>query len=241
MKKLPLVLALALPALAGAQSPLSTLQTTYPTSTTYIWTGCASPNLFFDLVVNTPITIQGLDVALHAPVGPSGTVEVWITNPGITTYVGNELNPGVWTLRDSGSVTSLGFGPPARVTLTAGIQLQAGTYGVAIHYIGIRPLFWLGNGTAVPGGGGPTTNQYYQNAELTLLAGNTQQFAFGSGVFASYVWLGAIHYALGTVPHSAATNVKYGNGCYTTGGSFYQRFSCSGPPSLLNGRSLTLV
>jgi len=242
MKKFPLVLALALPAFAGAQSPLSTLQTTYPASTTYIWTGCPSPNLFFNLVVNTPITIQGLDVALNAPVGPEGTVEVWITNPPITTYVGNELNQAAWTMRGSGSVTSAGFALPARVTLTPGIQLQAGTYGVAIRYIGIRPLFWLGNGTAVPGGGGPTTNQYYQNAELTLLAGTTQGLAFASAVFSSYVWLGSIHYALGTVPHTAATNVKYGSGCYATNGSFYQRFSCSGPtPAALNGRSLTMV
>jgi len=241
MNKLPLILVLALPAIAGAQSPLSTLQTTYPAATTYIWTGCPSPNLFFNLVVNTPITIQGFDVALNAPVGPEGTVEIWITNPGITTYVGNELNQSAWSLGASGSVTSAGFTTPARVTLTQGVQLQAGTYGVAIHYIGIRPLFWFGNGTAVPGGGGPTTNQYYQNAELTLFAGTTQALAFASTSFASYVWLGAIHYALGTVPHSAATNVKYGTGCYTTGGSFYQRFSCSGPPSILNGRSLSLV
>lgn len=241
MKTLPLVLALALPALAGAQSPLSTLQTTYPGGT-YIWTGCPTPNLYFNLVVNTAITIQGLDVALNAPLGPEGTVEVFVTNPGITTYVGNELNQGAWTLSGSGSVASAGFALPARVTLSTGIQLQPGTYGVAIRYMGIRPLFWLGNGTAVPGGGGPTTNQYYQNAELTLLAGTTQGVGFASAVFASYVWLGSIHYALGAVPHAPATNVKYGSGCYTTGGSFYQRFSCSGSsPAALNARSLSLT
>ena len=191
MKKLPLILVLALPAIAGAQSPLSTVQTTYPAGTTYIWTGCPNPNLFFNLVVNTPITIQGLDVQLHAPVGPEGTVEVWITNPGTTTYVGNELNPAVWTMSGSGSVTSVGFALPARVTLSQGIQLQPGTYGVAIHYIGIRPLFLLGNGTtpAVPGGGGPPSNQYYQNTELTLLAGSTQGLAFASvGVKVVVAW-----------------------------------------------------
>jgi hypothetical protein len=242
MKPLPFFLALALPALAGAQSPLSTLQITYPASTTYIWTGCPSPNLYFNLVVNTAITIQGLDVALNAPLGPEGTVEVYITNPGITTYVGNELNQSMWTLSGTGSVASAGFATPGRVTLNTGIQLQPGTYGVAIRYIGIRPLFWLGNGTAVPGGGGPSTNQYFQNAELTLLAGTTQGIAFASPAFTSYVWLGSIHYALGAVPHTGATNVKYGSGCYTAGGSFYQRFSCSGPtPATLNTRSLSLT
>jgi hypothetical protein len=240
VKKLPFILVLALPAIAGAQSPLSTLQ---PTGNQYLWTGCPSPNLFFDLVVNTPITIQGLDVALYESVGLQGTVEVFIANPGITTYVGNEANAGAWTLAAGGPVTSVGVYAAARVSLTTGITLQPNTYGVAIHYIGVRPIFLGGNGTVAPGGGGPTTNQYYQNTELTLLAGNTQPFAFGAGPQPlPYVWRGAIHYALGAVPHSPASNVKYGNGCYATGGSFYQRFSCSGSmPSVLNGRSLSLL
>ena len=237
-----LLLALGFAAAVGAQSPLSTVQTTYPANSLFIWTGCTNPNLFYNLTVSTTVTIQGLDVALDAPTGFTGTVEMWITNPGITTYVGNELNAGSWTLKGTGPVTSTGFNQAVRWNLTTGAVLQPGAYGVAIHYVGIRPLFLLGNSTAVPGGTGAGTNQFYQNTELTLRAGETQALSFASGVVASYVWLGRIFYALGAPTHVAASNTRYGNGCYTTNGSFYQRFTCSGPAATaLNGRVISLV
>ncbi|HEX6813823.1 MAG TPA: hypothetical protein VF384_19535 [Planctomycetota bacterium] len=240
MKKLQLLLALGLPAIGLAQSPLSTLTAT---GSGFLWTGCPSPNLFFNLVVATPITIQGLDVALYEAIGLQGSVEVFVTNPGITTYVGSEAVASAWTLAASGPVTSVGVNQPARVSLTTGITLQPNTYGVAIHYVGVKPIFLGGTGTVAPGGGGPGTNQFFQNTELTLLAGNTQPFAFGAGPQPlPYVWRGAIHYELGAVQHGPASNVKYGSGCYAINGSFHQRFSCaSAPATVLNGRSLSML
>lgn len=212
-----------------AQSPLNTIPTPQPTQW-YLWTGCPNPNLFFNLTVNTTVTIQGLDVSLDNRAGAEGTIEVFVTNTA-TTHVGNELNAAAWTMRGSGPVTAVGQITPTTVGLTPGIVLQPGSYGIAVHYVGVRAAFALGNGT----------NQNFSNTEMSFVGGATQALAFGSAVFSPYIWYGRIHYALGNVPHQTASNTPYGAGCYDVNGSFYQRFTCAGPASTgLQGRALTL-
>ncbi|HEX5052845.1 MAG TPA: hypothetical protein VFZ65_13800, partial [Planctomycetota bacterium] len=237
---------LSLVASLGAQSPLSTLQATYPANSLFVWLGTPSPNLFFNLAVNatTTVTVYGLDVQLDAgasPAGVEGTVEMYLTNAGTTTYAGNETNAGAWTLRATGTCTSAGA-MPSRVCFPTGVVLQPGTtYGCAVHFVDQRPVFLLGNSTAVPGGTGAGTNQYYQNADLTLLAGTTQAVAFASGAAASYVWLGAVHYGVGSAPAACAQSTKFGQGCYSTVGSFYQRFANAPAASAaLSGKALSL-
>jgi hypothetical protein len=220
--------------LAGAlcaQSPLNTIPTPTPTQW-FLWTGCSNPNVYFNLTVNTTVTIQGLDVSLDNFVGPEGTVELFVTNPGITTHVGNELNPANWTLRGAGRVVAAGQTTPVRVAFPTGIVLAPGTYGVAVHYTGVRAEFLQGTGS----------NQTFSTAEMTLNAGSVQAVSFASGVAQPYVWLGRIHYLVGNVPSAGAENTAYGSGCNVVNGSFYQRFTCSGPASTaLTGRSLTLI
>ncbi len=214
-----------------AQSPLNTIPTPIP-NTWFLWTGCVTPNVFFNLTINTAVTIQGLDVSLDNQAGVEGTIEVYVTNPGITTHVGSEGNAAAWTLRGSGPVTTLGQVLPARVSLTPGIVLQPGTYGIAVRYVGVRAEFLQGTGA----------NQTFSNTEMTLSAGSVQALSFASGVATPFIWLGRIHYLPGNVTHGASSNTRYGNGCNLASGSFYQRFTCSGPAATaLTGRSISLV
>jgi hypothetical protein len=121
---------------------------------------------------------------------------------------------------------------PTRVGLTPGIVLNPGSYGIAVHYVGIRPAFALGNGT----------NQNFSNTEMSFVGGRTQALAFTSGVFSPYIWYGNIYYSLGNTPHGVASHTPYGRGCYDVNGSFYQRFSCAGPASTaMTNRSLSLL
>jgi hypothetical protein len=139
-----------------AQSPLNTIPTPTPTQW-FLWTGCVTPTVFFNLTVNTPVTIQGLDVSLDNLAGAEGTVDMFVTTTA-TTHVGNETNINAWTLRGSGPVVAVNQVTPVRVTFANGFVLNPGNYGVAIRYTGVRAEFLQGT---TP----PTT---FSTAEMTL-------------------------------------------------------------------------
>ena len=228
MKALSSLIALSIVAVASAQSPLTT-QFNGP----WGWTGTPSPNTFFNLTINTTVTLQALDVHTDSTVGTIGTIELWITNPGTTTHVGNELTAALWSMASSGPCTSAGTGQPSRACLTTGVVLQPGTRGVAIHYVGLAARFTQGNGT----------NQTFSNLQMTLQAGSVQAVPFLSATFQPYVWDGAITYANGAIAHSCASVTSYGAGCYTTIGSIYQLFntSAAATAAALNSRSLSFL
>ncbi|HEX5053086.1 MAG TPA: hypothetical protein VFZ65_15030 [Planctomycetota bacterium] len=240
------VLALA----AGAQSPLLV----QPTGGGFYGWNVPSPNhqTFFNMTVNTTITLQALRTPLYSPVGTSGSVQVWLTNPGITTFVGNETNASNWTMVASGPIVANGTtGGIAALTSTTcqsiagggGLVLQPGTRGVAIRYLGVATLYY-----AVL-----TAPQTFSNAELTVSGGAIQYTAFVSapaapaaiptgGTYAGWNWYGSIEYANGVVPHACANAATYGTGCYSRYASFYQEFtSAAAASTALNGKSLSLV
>lgn len=219
--------------LAGAAAAQNTNLPILPTGNPYIWgPPNTTPQVFFDMTVNTTITLQGLTYNAITPVGTTGSIEVWITNPGTTTYVGNETNAAAWSQLTSGPTVYPETPTTPSVCFTTGGVLQPGTYGVAVRYNNVGCYFYLGNGT----------NQTFANSELSVTAGATQSGAFTVAPFSPYVFSGILYYALGNVPQNCATKSSYGAGCYPTSGSFYQRFpSAAATAAALNGRRLTLV
>ncbi len=226
-----LLAAVSLFGVVAAQSPLNTIPTPVPANW-FLWTGCVEPMVFFNLTINTTVTVQGLDVSIDNLAGFEGNVDLFVTNPGITTHVGNETNAAAWTLRGTGPVTAAGQVTPVRVGLMPGIVLQPGSYGIGVRYRGVRAEFLQGTGA----------NQTFSNAQMTLTAGRVQALAFTSAAATPFVWLGRIHYALGSVAHAAAANTTFGNGCNAVHGSFYQRFPCSTTAATaLTGRAISLI
>ncbi|MBZ0150405.1 MAG: hypothetical protein K8J09_02655 [Planctomycetes bacterium] len=234
MKALAICVALSGGASLFAQSPLDTIPNP-PPANWFLWLGCPSPNVYFDLAVNTTITLQGMDVMLDDLPGIEGTVELYVTNAGITSYLGNELNVANWTLAGSAVVTAAGYTAssiaPTRVGFGAGVVLQPGSYGLAVHYSGVRAAFL--SATA------PVT---FTTTEATMTVGSVQALSFASTPFANYDWLGKLHYLPGAAASSAAANVEYGSGCNTTNGSFFQRFACANTANTaLSGKRLGLT
>lgn len=227
---------------ANAQSPLIM----QPTGSTYGWTvPPASGQTFFNLTVNSQLTLQALTAPVFTAAGTIGQLEVYITNTA-TTYVGNETNAAAWTKVASGFLTAKGtVGSLANLSAVScqvaiaggGLVLQPGTHGVAIRYINLAPVL---QAVAAP--------QTFSTTEMTTSGGAVQYTAFAStptappSGFTGWSWWGSIDYANGAVPHACAEISPYGAGCYTKVGSFYQEFTSAAAASTgLTGRSITMV
>ncbi len=250
--KLLSLAALTVSAIVSAQSPLSV----FPVAPVgyYGWNAPpATHTNLFDLTVNTPITLQAISTPLLTPVGVTGTLEVWLTTAGTTTYVGNHQNQAVWALAATGSITGNGTtGTVAALTATscqsiggAGLLLLPGSYGVMIR---------LTNGAA-PMLVAVGTPQTFSNAELTVSGGAIQYTPWGAlqgaatgAGYNAWAWRGQIIYQNGAFPHACAETTKYGSGCYTVNGSAYQEWTDSTPggaaasaSAALTGRKLTFI
>lgn len=249
---LSLSVALAFGAALAAQSPLNV----YPVAPVGYYGWNTPPPIhsnMFNLTVTNQVTLQAINTPLLSPIGQQGTFEVWLTNPGITTYVGNELNAANWTLVSSGRIVGKGT-TGSLVTLAdlscqqtpagGGLVLNPGSYGVLLRYVGVTPLL-----VAVG------TPQTIGNADLSVSGGSIQYNpwiapaapATGAG-FSAWAWRGQIFYAPGAVPHACAVTSTYGTGCYTVNGSAYQEWTDNATPSAaaaasaaLTGRSLKFL
>jgi hypothetical protein len=249
---LPFATALALGAALAAQSPLNV----FPVAPVgyYGWnTAPAIHSNMFNLTVTNQVTLQAINTPLLSPIGQQGTFEVWLTNPGITTYVGNELTAANWTLASSGRIVGKGT-TGSLVSLSdlscqqtpagGGLVLNPGSYGVLLRYVGVTPLLVA------------TTPQTFANADLTVSGGIIQYTPWtapqapigGTTGFTSWGWRGEIFYAPGAVPHACAVTSTYGTGCYTVNGSAYQEWTDNATPSAaaaasaaLTGRSLKFL
>ncbi|MEO6597972.1 MAG: hypothetical protein ABIP94_24780 [Planctomycetota bacterium] len=209
---------LAVPLLA--QSPLTT-----------IYTGgvslAAPATVYFDLVLNAPLTFTQIDVNSTATAGVTGTIEVrWVSN----TYVGNDTNAAAWTLGGSGPATAAGPNQPTVCVLTP-FSLPPGNYGFAVTQIGLGPNYITGNGTVAPGSG---TNQTFSVAEMTMLCGASAGGPPGTAICCQpRVFNGSLYFFVsgsGTV----ATRTPYGTGCYRRMASYYEFFSTSAAFDLSN-------
>lgn len=208
---------------------------------------------FFDLTVNSIVTLQAIRTPLLTPVGQIGTLEVWMTNPGITTYVGNMQTPANWSKVAEGQIIGNGTaGTLASLTVIscqeangAGLVLVPGSYGVAIRYTNCNPLLVA-----------TTAQQTFSNSELSVSGGDLQYNAFVSapsapiglynGVnYTAWQWRGIIDYGIGVQPHACAETSVYGAGCYTSSGSFWQEWTdpnaAAAAATAMNNRTLSLI
>ncbi|MBL8734126.1 MAG: hypothetical protein JNN13_17260 [Planctomycetes bacterium] len=219
---LPSILAVGLLAsVASSQSPLVVAPSG---GSLYTWMPPQSvTQVFFDLTVNTQVTMRSLRSQLAAtpfagsvplPIG----VSLWLTVPGVGTFVGSETIPGNWYEAAKGLVT---IGGVAGTTspfdcdtclLTPGggpLVLPSGSYGCVVRYTNLQPLFY----------GVPTVPNTFANAELSLTGGALQNSEFTSAPWAPAIgmagwsWVGQISYANGAVPNNCASASPYGTGC----------------------------
>jgi hypothetical protein len=87
--------------------------------------------VFFDVSVTEDITMTGLLTHLQAVGGATFSVDIYAIAGD--SYVGNEQNPGAWTLIGTATGTPQGAGTPSEAFLSSGISLNAGTdYAMAL-------------------------------------------------------------------------------------------------------------
>lgn len=203
----------------------------------YLWVPAPAANpvgFFMDMTVTNAITLQGLSFPSYTPVEQAFTVEFYTTNPGLGTYVGNETLQSNWTLRATAS-SRIPVAPTApNVCFGAGIQLNPGTFGVAILVRNANNLF---------SNLGPQT---IANADLSVTVGavSAQAFAVAPSSYGTntFHFNGTLFYAPGLVTSSCATSATVGRGCNNVGGSFYQRWTDNQSMSAaLTNRNLQLL
>lgn len=224
MKTLAAFAAFAISTAATAQSPLATL---------LAGTNQANQGsqIFFDLTASQTLTIQALDLNLSSAPGVIGTIEVYTTLPGISTYVGNTGTAAAWspTPVATGQVVAAGANQYSYVCLTPGIVLAPGSIGVALRHVDCQP--WYTNQAI----------QTFTTAELSLQAGAVQGVPWGA-LTQPRIWNGRVHYAVGAVAHACASNDNYGSGCYQQQASCYQFFSnAPAAAAALSGRAITFL
>ena len=230
-----LVIGLA-PALA-AQSPLTTIF-----AATHSVGGPFGGAVFFNLTVNTTITVSRLDINTASAPGLQGTVRLYRTVAPLTTFSGSEQVPANWTLLATGTAYAAGLDTPTPACFQDPVTLTPGTAGYAVVLVGLQHNFTPGNGA----------NQNYSTAELTLNAGAAAQIGpwypegvvqpFLGNAFNPYVWNGSIHYTLGTSAPRCSYNDEYGAGCGSRFASFFELFETPAQASAkLPGRSVTWI
>jgi hypothetical protein len=227
MKKLLPLLAIAVGAVATAQSPLTTLFAQNNG-------GAAGWTMYFDVTVNVPLTFTQFDINNNAG-AVAGSISVYYTTSA-TTYVGNDTVPGAWTLGGTGACTGAAINLPTPCVISP-FTLPVGSYGMAVVHTGVSPAYTNGNGTATPGSG---TNQTYSTAELTLRAGASAAGGLGTAICCTPRVINCNIYFNISGSGTVATRATYGTGCYNRFASFYENFASPAAFDLSNS-SMTLL
>ncbi len=232
MRNLAILAVTALAAVSVAQSPLSTL--VGGTNGGNIGGG-----LYFDLTINTTITITQLDFRTGGATvaGTNAFTDIYL---GPSTYLGNVTNAALWTLVGTTTPATVVAGQQviSAAVVPAGaapsVTIAPGTYGIALKSNNHSHGYTNGatcTSTSIPGS---CANSLFSNAELTLRAGAAQNAFLTGGVFQPRIFNGAIHYTLGGTPITFAQRQPYGEGCYKNFRSFYEFM-----PSTATGQDLS--
>ena len=151
--------------------------------------------LYFDLNITNPlgVSISSFD-SISTTLNTAFTV-AWYVKLG--TYAGSELNPAPWTQVATASGTSNPVsGAPSNAVFPQPLHLPAGSYGVALRYVGITPRY-----VTLP------AITSYSNGDLTLTAGSASLSTAGpftgTNLNTPRGWCGTLYYGTHNITGSA--------------------------------------
>ena len=206
--------------------------------------GNVGGGVYFDLQVNTTITLTSIDFRTGGATlaGTNAFVDLWL---GPSTYLNNIYTAGLWTKVGSTAPTTVIAGQQLVTNQTiipvpqiAAVTLAPGTYGFALksnnHSHGYTNGLTCTSST-VPGS---CSNSSFSTAHLTLRGGAAQNAflqALPAGTaFSPRIFNGALTYTLGGTPITFAQRESYGKGCYSRYRSFYEFWPSSVSVDLSN-------
>lgn len=228
------LLAMSLAAFAGAQNQLLV----NPVNTgPYSWVPPPGDTaVYFDLTINTTVTITGIESASWTHPDDPMYVEMYLTNSPITTFVGNMQNAAVWSLVGTTENATVSAVDRRTMCFASGVVIQPGTYGGCFRSYGANVSFFQ-NAAA------PAVLQTFTSPEITFTGGNVSYAPFvAPPQTIAFCWSGTIHYANGSVLHGCATDKSFGTGCNLTQGSWYQHWMSNvTAAATLNGKSLSMI
>ena len=193
-----------------------------PQGLTTRWDGTSfgrAGNMFdVEATGTTVVTINSFDINIHSTT--SEMVEIYYVTGG-GSYVGNETNPAAWTSLYSGTVTGLGTGIPTTINLSTPLTLQpppSDNSGSRGDIYGIYVTLSTGESDLAYT---VTSQDDYDNEDLTLTSTLAIQYPFGPGTSSNRVWNGTINYntSCNAEPHKAGapTSIGAGGGAYAGG------------------------
>jgi hypothetical protein len=149
-----------------------------------------------------------------------------------TSYVGNETNPGAWTLLGSAAnVVGAGAGVPTPVPLTLNVPINPSQVQ-GFYVTATTGTLAYTNGTSLGA-------VFAQNQDIQFLEGIGKAYPFG-GAFTPRVWNGRIHYVPGS-GGSFAIKSLYGQGCYDLPRMAHEQFPGDTFPVDLANTTWTLI
>ena len=164
----------------------------------------APATLYFNLDITNPLGVSiGSFDSISTTLSTAFTVDWYLKIGG---YAGFELNPAPWTLVGTANGTSNPVsGAPSNAAFAQPLYLPAGSYGVALRYVGITPRYLTLTGLTP-----------YANGDLTLTAGaaslSTAGAFTGTNLNSPRAWAGTIYYDTHNVS-GAAGHGFFGPGC----------------------------
>src|SRR5690606_5892954 len=169
--------------LAGAAEAQLSLTTQFGGDLTFLAGGNAGVLIDVTALHGGGITIESFDVHSYSGAGTAISVSVYYKEG---TWQGFNTNAGAWTLLGTAPGVSAGMGQPTPIAL-GGLSIPGGqTYGLYIHHVtgGVRYNTAAG------------TIPVWENADLKIETGATQNALFGGLFYQPRGWNGTIYYSL---------------------------------------------
>ncbi|MDO8349403.1 MAG: hypothetical protein Q7T30_04145 [Planctomycetota bacterium] len=249
------VLSTALPVLAqncNGAPPSATIACRDPFSASFYYGNLtnSSYNLYFDAVLQSPVTITGMratcyDQGAGNPVVPNqvgGTAPVNVYSIA-GTRMGNEGSATGWTLLGTGTITVVAWAGESPITFTTPIAVPAGTFGFAIEVLPTTTGPLPGTGLHCLGVS-PYPNVPITDSFWSITNEGIQQTAWvlGAGAVTAGTNIAGINLKMSYTPDpSAALWIQNGTGCYFRSRSVHENFPSPNAAPDLENTSITFL